>query len=97
MSELAVVNLLAINLINLFFFFYFNILPYLTGNTITFLLIASWILTVVVIDIIEVQHQEYMFMFMFIEPLVDSPENVSFLENLLTNFINMDFPCWSYS
>lgn len=61
MSELAVVNLLAINLINLFFFFYFNILPYLTGNTITFLLIASWILTVVVIDIIEVQHQENMF------------------------------------
>lgn len=61
MSELAVVNLLAINLINLFFSFYFNILPYLTGNTITFLLIASWILTVVVIDIIEVQHQENMF------------------------------------
>lgn len=61
MSELAVVNLLAINLINLFFSFISTFCLNITGNTITFLLIASWILTVVVIDIIEVQHQENMF------------------------------------
>lgn len=96
MSELAVVNLLAINLINLFFFFYFNILPYLTGNTITFFIDC-------ILDINSSCYRYYRSPtsgehVQCLEPLVDSPENVSFLEkNLLTNFINMDFPCWSYS